>query len=588
MSILGDFYDNQIKGFEGWAPRAAWDYKQHTNGWGTRATSPGEVIDKDEAQRRYDAEIQKSHDLVRQFAPDIDHGTAAALTDLTFNAGSSWMKSGLGQAIKAGDLDRARASFLQYTKAGGQDLEGLQRRRAAGIGWFGQGYQPNAPQDPEMPGLAMGLGNKPSILPGAPAVAGYEQRAPQSQGQTAMPYDQPPRDPPLLEGIAGRMGNPLFQSGLGLFLSAAQGGDLNAGATSGMSRAKAMQDYYTQEQEQRQREIVKNGVRQWTNDDTIFGNVPPGLRAMTRLTGDPTAALNFMAKHPEMELERRKMQLAADKLQADIASGNKPQVVGTNLVQNTPEGVKVLFSGEDQSAQRLASIQAAGMDPNHPHSKVFIATGKYPKDDQQLTATDKKAILEAEEAVERNDGVIAKMKEAIKLSPKAYEGYTASPRGYIGSLLGLEGGKATENLNNIVTSGSLENLKAIFGGNPTEGERKILLDLQGSANKADSVRLEIYDRALKAAERRQEFNRRKAEELKGGTYYKPATAKPEAVPGAAASPAASAQADATPSAFPAPNAAHIDALRKDKSKAMRDFFDGKFGPGASDRALRGN
>ena len=138
MSLLGEEYDAKIKGFEGYTPSASWDYKQHSSGWGTRA-KPGEVIDEVEAQRRYDAEIAKAHSRVREFAPDIDHGTAAALTSLTYNSGDAWTRSGLGAAIKAGDLDRARASFLQYTNAGGQHLPGLAARRRGEVGWIGSG-----------------------------------------------------------------------------------------------------------------------------------------------------------------------------------------------------------------------------------------------------------------------------------------------------------------------------------------------------------------------------------------------------------------------------------------------------------------
>ena len=129
MSILGDDFDQTVKGFEGWAPRAAWDYRQHTNGWGTRAQYPGEIIDRDEAQRRYDAEIARAHGAVTSFAPSLDAGTTKALTDLTFNAGTKWQSAGLGEAIRQGDMEKARTLYQQYVNAGGQPLPGLIDRR---------------------------------------------------------------------------------------------------------------------------------------------------------------------------------------------------------------------------------------------------------------------------------------------------------------------------------------------------------------------------------------------------------------------------------------------------------------------------
>lgn len=152
---LGQPYVDAIKRAEGFTPRAAWDYRQNTNGYGTRARYPGEVIDQKEADGRFDAEIGNASNLVRSFAPNLDPGTHAALTSLTFNAGADWMKSGLGQAIKAGNMDAARASFLAYNRAGGQVLPGLANRRSSEVAWFGGG-QP--PADTTRPPGMMALG----------------------------------------------------------------------------------------------------------------------------------------------------------------------------------------------------------------------------------------------------------------------------------------------------------------------------------------------------------------------------------------------------------------------------------------------
>jgi hypothetical protein len=53
------------------------------------------------------------------------------------------------------------------------------------------------------------------------------------------------------------------------------------------------------------------------------------------------------------------------------------------------------------------------------------------------------------------------------------------------------------------------------------------------------VRQKIYDRAIAAMEKRQEFNRQRADALRGGTYYKP----PKGAPGATPAPAAGAHPD---------------------------------------------
>jgi lysozyme len=130
-------YLDEIRKFEGYTSVAKPDYTQHSNGYGTKARFPGEVIDRAEAERRFQAEISDAKASVERFAPDADEGTKAALTSLTYNAGAKWMHAGLGDAIRCGDMSKARELFLQYTHAGGQSLPGLVNRRNVEVCWFG-------------------------------------------------------------------------------------------------------------------------------------------------------------------------------------------------------------------------------------------------------------------------------------------------------------------------------------------------------------------------------------------------------------------------------------------------------------------
>jgi lysozyme len=140
--MLDANYLDAIKQFEGYAAQARWDYAQNTNGYGTRARFAGEVIDKAEADKRFADEIKKAADFVEKFAPGLDEGSKAALTSLTYNAGTAWTQSGLGQAVADGDLEKAQSIFLQYNKAGGSVLDGLVQRRLQEVAWFGQGSAP--------------------------------------------------------------------------------------------------------------------------------------------------------------------------------------------------------------------------------------------------------------------------------------------------------------------------------------------------------------------------------------------------------------------------------------------------------------
>lgn len=200
-------------------------------------------------------------------------------------------------------------------------------------------------------------------------------------------------------------------------------------------------------------------------------------------------------------------------------------------------------SDNDLFAQRSTQAQALGIDPNSDSFKSYVLTGKLPREDQQsLTATDKKAILEADDMVGTNRSAIQAIDEALRLNPKANAGWGAGARASAGANLpdllvpdfisSPESSQATIDFDNAIIGQALTSLKAIFGGNPTEGERKILLDLQGSSGKPMAVREEILQRARRAAVSRLSLNEQRASELRGGTFYKPGggtdAAKPQA------------------------------------------------------------
>ena len=179
-----------IKRFEGFTQKAQLDYAQDSNGYGTKARFPGETIDRAEAERRFAEEIGRARDAVRRFAPDLDEGTAAALTSLTFNAGTSWMNAGLGTMIKSGEIEGAKEVFVQYVNAGGQPLPGLVARRAEEVAWIGKGRSPAELEGAFSAAAVASSGvdstSSPAITEtAAPAVAGMEPLATPELGGSA-------------------------------------------------------------------------------------------------------------------------------------------------------------------------------------------------------------------------------------------------------------------------------------------------------------------------------------------------------------------------------------------------------------------
>jgi hypothetical protein len=138
-----------------------------------------------------------------------------------------------------------------------------------------------------------------------------------------------------------------------------------------------------------------------------------------------------------------------------------------------------------------------------------------------MTPTVQKMISEADGLVNSNNEVINTLRKAIEINKDAWYGPAAKSRAELGSLAGMDGASATITLDNMITGQALESLKTIFGGMPTEGERKILLDIQGSVSQPPDVREKIYQRALAAAGRRLKINQEKAKSLRTGSYFSP-------------------------------------------------------------------
>lgn len=251
-----------------------------------------------------------------------------------------------------------------------------------------------------------------------------------------------------------------------------------------------------------------------------------------------TAAALYQRQLPKDPMEVEQAQLDMQFKRAQLEAMNRPDYGFTTM----PDGTLVrtdqrsgtferlgTFTGPRQMSQndladeyntRIAMARQSGLTETDPRYQSFILTGKMPREDAQpLSATDKRAILEADELAAASEGAIALLGRAKELSKQAYDGMLAGWRGWGSSQVGSEAGNATIELNNILTESALGQLKAIFGGAPTEGERQILLDVQGSANQPQSVRDAIIDRAIAAAQRRLAFNRQRAQELRSGTFY---------------------------------------------------------------------
>jgi hypothetical protein len=189
----------------------------------------------------------------------------------------------------------------------------------------------------------------------------------------------------------------------------------------------------------------------------------------------------------------------------------RPQAPATPRQQQviqTAEGPMIL--GDDGAARPITGPTGAPVKPSQGRVGP-------------MTATAQKELIETEEGIQGGQAALALFKQARALNEKAMgftgAGSLASAGSLLPGFLRPEAVDATQNLDNILQTAALPQLKAIFGGMPTEGERKILLDVQGSSSKPPAVRKEIFDRAEKAIQARLKFGTEKVNRLREGTYF---------------------------------------------------------------------
>ena len=146
-----------------------------------------------------------------------------------------------------------------------------------------------------------------------------------------------------------------------------------------------------------------------------------------------------------------------------------------------------------------------------------------------MSVTLQKELIESDDNVQQSASAIAALKKAKTINDKAYSGYGASGRAKLMSnVYETDEANATIELDNLIGQQALSSMKSIFGGNPTEGERAILLDLQASSSKTPAQRTAILDRAIKAAEVRAKFATSKAQSIRNGKYLTEGAPMPEA------------------------------------------------------------
>lgn len=130
-----------IKAEEGFAPKAKWDYRQYSGGYGSRA-APGEVFTPAKAESYLRRDAAPVIDWVNRLVPNATPQQRAALVSFGYNLGTDDLDK-LRPDIQAGDWGRVATRMRSFNRAGGEVLPGLVSRRAREAALIG-----GAPADP--------------------------------------------------------------------------------------------------------------------------------------------------------------------------------------------------------------------------------------------------------------------------------------------------------------------------------------------------------------------------------------------------------------------------------------------------------
>lgn len=187
-----------------------------------------------------------------------------------------------------------------------------------------------------------------------------------------------------------------------------------------------------------------------------------------------------------------------------------------NQTRNAPKGMLVQTSEGPVFANPITG-EATPVTVGGVRTKGGSKGGS--KGGGAMSATLQKELIDADDTAAIADQTVATLTNALALNDKAYSGLGATTRAKIVSNLGgSPEADATVQLNNMIGEQALSGMKAIFGGNPTEGERAILLELQASADKTPAQRKAIIERGIQLAQRRAKINRERAKAIRSGDY----------------------------------------------------------------------
>ena len=139
-------------------------------------------------------------------------------------------------------------------------------------------------------------------------------------------------------------------------------------------------------------------------------------------------------------------------------------------------------------------------------SNLGLKSQQQSQQNTRLSSSEMKMKLDSEKNIQSYQQAMANLDTAYRLNPNTYTGGITD---WLKSIPGKWGANDptyinTKQLDNLLGSQAVEQLRATFAGSPTEGERAVLMELQGIGAKSKEERKRIILNTYKALKKRLE------------------------------------------------------------------------------------
>lgn len=180
--------------------------------------------------------------------------------------------------------------------------------------------------------------------------------------------------------------------------------------------------------------------------------------------------------------------------------------------------------------KQMAAINAQLLSGQATLAGLNIQQSKEQREAIKLEPDERKAIRDDEDAIAASKSTLRNIDEAINLVDNAFSN-NITDKALYRKLKQTNPTDprvvATEQLENLLGLNVIGSLKSSFGGNPTEGERSALRDLQGLSGASPASRKAILNRAKKALQEGAEHRNMRINKIETGGYRKKPAADKE-------------------------------------------------------------